>query len=236
MIPILIVFVILTFISIKLYMNMKKSDVNNVLNNSHLDSIAEILPDNISICADILNMLNVKNINVKLNEDKKSENSFYNVFSKDIILCDNDKVNRSYTRVLFIAHECVHASQKQSQLKFNFMLANVNILFCIISTILIWINVIQEPLYLTIFGIALILNMFSFFARNAIESDATYMSILVARRYLEKFIDLENVKIIEKEYEKIISKGYTTFTFSLFTTNIFLILIQVISLLICTYI
>lgn len=235
-IVIIVILVILAFVYMKLYMNMKKKDVEDILNNQELDKMAVDLIDNVSICEQILKMLNVENVNVKLNPDKTSGNSFFNTFSREIILCNNDKVNRSYTRVLYIAHECVHAMQKQAYLKFNFIFANINMLFCIISTILVWFNVIKEPIYLGILAITLILNMFSFFARNVIESDATYMSVLVAKEFLEKFLPKENVETIISKYKQIISNGYSTFSFSLFTTNLSFIFIQVISMLVCTYI
>ena len=236
MIIVLIIYVILLLISAKIYINTGQKDINNILNKEELNKLTIDLPDNISICTEVLKDLEVKDISIKLNEDKKSTTSFYNVFSKQIILCDNVKVSKSFARILFIAHECVHASQKESHLKFNFILANINVAFCIISTILIWCNVITEHLYLTVFGIALILNLFSFFARNAIESSATYMSIIKATNYLRKYIEKENLELVEREYERIINKGYTTFIFSTFTTNIILILLQIISITVCTYI
>ena len=50
-------------------------------------------------------------------------------------------------------------------------------LFCIISTILVWFNVIKEPIYLGILSITLILNMFSFFARNFKKEAAMYAGL-----------------------------------------------------------
>lgn len=236
MIILLVIFIILVVVFAKVYINISKKDIENVLSKKQLDGYTSNMPDNIQMCNQILADLDVNNVNVKLSEDKKTTTSFYNVFSKQIILCDNPSANKSFARVLYIAHECIHASQKQIQLKLNFILANINLFFCLAVIVLLWCNVIQESMYLPILGIVLILNMFSFFARNAIESSAVYMSIIKARNYLEKYIELQKVEMIEKEYETIIHKGYTTFVFNLFTTNIALIFLVILSMLFCTYI
>ena len=88
--------------------------------NKDLDGIVKKYPSNVEICKFMLGKL--KNDNVKIEENKDYQSSFYIAISNKIIIAN---IEKSYTRIQTIAHECLHSIQDRRKLLFNYIYSNI---------------------------------------------------------------------------------------------------------------
>lgn len=232
MLYILIVLFIFLVITRIIYNKYKPKQLLEMSQDTQCDDIIDKLPDNLSICNEILENMNKKDVIVELNQNQDSTNSFYNVFNNKIILCNSEKANKVFTRLMFISHECVHSNQDKKFLLFNFILANINIIYLIVSLILIFTNVIGKTQYMLVLAIYLIINIFIYFARNMIETDATYMSLILSSKYLDKYLEKNEKEKIMNKYENIIHNGTSTFMYNIFITNFVMVVLYILGVLI----
>jgi hypothetical protein len=130
---------------------------------------------------------------VEYNKDEKSNLSYYN-HKKDVIILKNNNSNSS--RIVQIAHECIHTIQKKEFLNANKFFSNLQMMIFIISFIYI-INYEEKELLLV--SIQLVILIGTMFAKVVIEGDASYRSIGLAKKYLE------TNKIKEERYIESIS-------------------------------
>jgi len=124
---ILIVFVLLGLLCVLSFVfNFRIEDMKKYGENEKLNKLAEKLPDNLTICKDILKILENSSTKVKENSIENSGTSLY-VSSKDTITIS--KGVTSFARVQTIAHECIHSIQEKKLHTFNSIFANVNIIY-----------------------------------------------------------------------------------------------------------
>lgn len=225
MLYIFLVLVFLILVTKLIYIQYTNKLLLDLVKNDELDRITKNLPCNKDICNEILNQLDNKNVKIDFCVDKKSTTSFYNVFNNTILLADGKEANETFARVMFISHECWHSKQNKKFLWYNFILANISLVYLFISVLLIWFNLINQNQFYIMFTIYIILNMFVYFARNVIESDATYMAYIISKEYLEKKYNKEIVDKITNKYKEILIKGTSNFLFGLITNNFIMIIV-----------
>ncbi|MBE5821137.1 MAG: hypothetical protein E7311_00930 [Clostridiales bacterium] len=225
MVYIFLVLVILIIITKLIYTEYSAKQLLELTKDEELDNITKGLPNNKEICKQILEQIDNKDVKIDFSVDEKSTTSFYNVFSNTILLANSEIANKSFARLMFISHECWHSKQNKKFLWSNFILANINMIYLFATIVLSILNVISQNIFYILFGIYLILNLFGFFARNIIETEATYMAYIVSKEYLEKNYEDTIVKKITQRYKDILSKGTTNFLFGLFTNNLIQIII-----------
>lgn len=227
MIAVLIAFVILSIITIVIYFNMNSNSLKELLNNEKLNNVCKDLSFNSIICNEIMNDMKIEDVKVEVNADKKSDMSYYSSITNKIYLCDKEEANKSFARVLFISHECAHAKQNKTFLNWSLTISTINIVFTIFILLIMFLNLLSENVYLYILAISLLLNMFAYFARNIIESDASYTAISIARKYLQTHIPIEYLEEIMDEYSRIISFGFSTFQLKLIKNNLICIFVLI---------
>ncbi|MDD3923431.1 MAG: zinc metallopeptidase [Endomicrobiaceae bacterium] len=220
MIAVFVVFLLLSVVTIIIYFNMNDGSVKKILNNEKLDNICKDLSFNSIICNEIMHDMQLKDVKVEVNADKKSDMSYYSSITNKIYLSDKEGTNKSFARVLFISHECAHARQNKAFLNWSLTISAINFVFTIFILLIMFLNLLPETGYLYILLISFLLNFFAYFARNIIESDASYMAIGIARKYLQKHITIQNLEEIMDEYSRIISFGFSTFQLKLIKTNL----------------
>ena len=80
--------------------------------------------DNITIAKEMLKIIKNNHTKVEYNKDEKSNLSYYN-HKKDVIIV---KVNKKVSsRIVQIAHECIHTTQKNEFLNANKNVAHKNL-------------------------------------------------------------------------------------------------------------
>lgn len=189
----IVLFVVIIFLVLtnqKILIEMKQLATDSSLNEQTKD-----LPDNEEICKSIQKIVG-SNCDIKLDNDAKS--SAYIFFQNKIILSNTKSSREDYSRVLFIAHECVHSIQSKQVHLINFVLANIKNLYDVVLIILLLLGKGS----LEMITISFLISFLSFYYRMILETDAVYCSMIFARKYLETM----NLKDIADKYEEIIPK------------------------------
>ena len=114
---------ILFSIILKIVMTEKLKEIAKFKKRDDLDSISKKLPNNTTICHQILKKL--KNEKVKVIEKQDYGANLYVVYHNEIIITDK---NEEYARLQTIAHECIHSTQSKKMLWFHFILSNISII------------------------------------------------------------------------------------------------------------
>lgn len=204
------------FINIKMSNEMKK-----LASDEAYDEIISRLPSNKEICEEFQNMLGT---NCEIAVDDESKSSAYIFFLNKIILSNTPDSKKNFSRILFIAHECVHSVQSKNLHISNFILKNIVNIFTVVLFVLLCMNKITLDICMVYFLISFI----SFCVNMAMESDAIYRSLILSRRYLEKY----NCPDIADRYEYIIPKTAIGMFFRYASFSIYTIFILTISLII----
>ena len=146
LIVIVVIAVMLALILSRVFkINLKK--LKEIGTEERLNKLADKYPVNIEICKDILKKL--KNVDVKIEEDKEAETTMYIAVSNKIFIADT---KNSYTRIQTMAHECLHSVQDRKILMFNFIFSNIYLIYFAIIIILTIFKVLTNSLlYLNIF-------------------------------------------------------------------------------------
>ena len=116
---------------LKLVFGYKQKELENIGKDDELDELAKKYPSNIDICKAYLKKLN--NENVKIEQNNNAENSLYIVTTNKIMIAD---IQKSYTRIQTIAHECLHSIQDKKLLWFNFIFSNIYVLYFLVVSVL----------------------------------------------------------------------------------------------------
>lgn len=184
----IIVTLILFFI---MQIDFKK--VKQISESKELNEITNKYPENIEICKNILKEL--KNENVKIEENEDSTTNLYLVMNNKIIISNHKNL---FTRIQTIAHECIHSIQSKPMLLFNYIYSNIYILYFIVISLLTILKIIHNGILQV--SILIILGTIYYFIRSMLETDAMIRAKYLAKSYMEKNQVCTNVEI-----EKVIS-------------------------------
>lgn len=166
--------------------------------------LVEKLPSNIEICKEILEKF--KNENVKIECDENSNSSYYIVLSNKIII---GNVNKSFTRIQTVIHECIHSVQNRKILLANYILSNLNNLYFLALIILGIINKTSEYTNYILLAIFVSLQFIAFSIRSFLELDAMIRAEYETDKYLEnKTQNKDEIMLKYKELNKIGIKLY----------------------------
>ena len=119
---VLLIIAIIIFIILGIMFDVNIKKIKQIGEDKELDTLTQKYPGNIEICKWYLRKL--KNENIKIEEDKKSNATLYLVTSNKIFIAN---LKNSYTRIQTIAHECLHSIQNKKLLWFNFIYSNIYI-------------------------------------------------------------------------------------------------------------
>lgn len=147
--------------------------------DEQLDNLAKVYPSNMEMCKEYLKKL--KNEKVRIEESENTEASLY-VALTDKILIGN--IQKSYTRIQTIAHECLHSIQNRKLLMFNFWFSNIYLVyFLTICAFIIFKILPYKMMFLAIF---LILSMIYYVVRVFLENDAMIKARYLAKEYMQE--------------------------------------------------
>lgn len=204
------VIIVILIIILKFIFEYNISEMKKIGINKELDEIAKKYPSNIEICKEYLKMVN--NEDVIVEENKDTEASLYIAITNKISIAN---IQKSYTRIQTLAHECLHSIQDRKLLLFNFYFSNVYLLYFVISLILsIFFNKLQLMLFiiLQLFGITM------YMVRAYLENDAMIKARFLAKEYLEekKISDSKEINKMVYEFDKINNLGIKCTNYDLF--------------------
>lgn len=156
-----------------------KKELKQIGQDEELDKLAKVYPSNIEMCQDYLKKLG--NETVKIEENKETEASLYIVATNKISIAN---IQKSYTRIQTIAHECMHSIQNRKLLLFNFAFSNIYLICFILICVLLILKVLpNKTMFLVIF---LIFSMIYYMVRVFLENDAMIKARYLAKEYMEE--------------------------------------------------
>lgn len=200
---VIISIVALMAIGILAYMfDYRKKELKQIGQDEELDKLAKKYPSNIEMCQDYLKKLG--NETVKIEENKDTQASLYIVATNKISIAN---IQKSYTRIQTIAHECLHSIQSRKLLLFNFAFSNVYLIYFILIGILLICKVLPyKTMFLVIF---FILSMIYYTVRVFLENDAMIKARYLAKEYMEekKISSPEEIKKLVVGFDNINAIG-----------------------------
>lgn len=178
---------------LKLVFGYKQKELENIGKDDELDELAKKYPSNIDICKAYLKKIN--NENVKIEQNNNAENSLYIVTTNKIMIAD---IQKSYTRIQTIAHECLHSIQDKKLLWFNFIFSNIYILYFLVVSVLALFRIL--PYKMIFLSILMMFGIVYFVVRIYLENDAMIKARFLAKEYME-----EQKISTKKEIEKLVN-------------------------------
>lgn len=218
MLEVLIIVTVILFLSmvvLAMGLNIRVNDIKELKKIEQCSSFLKItdkLPDNTKICKEMLEMLNNKNVKIRESEDKNNKTSLYIAIKNEIIIAN---INKLFTRVQTIAHECIHSIQNRKILVANFILSNLDMATFALILILIFFKTTK---YYYIYIITyLLISFIGCSIRSYLEIDAMIRAKYLSERYLSAsnvLTESETISIIE-EYEKLNKNGIKLYVYLL---------------------
>ena len=170
---------IIAIIVLKYVFNYSKKELKQIGEDKELDELAKAYPSNIEMCKEYLKKLG--NEKVKIEENEEAEASLYIAITNKILIAN---IQKSYTRIQTIAHECLHSIQSKKMLLFNFIFSNIYFVYFIaICALMIFKVLPYKMMFLAIF---LILSMIYYTIRVFLENDAMIKARYLAKEYMEE--------------------------------------------------
>lgn len=169
---------LIAIIVLKYIFDYNIKEMKHIGEDDELDELAKKYPNNIDMCKDYLKKLG--NEKVKIEESEGAEASLYIAITDKILIAN---IQKSYTRIQTIAHECLHSIQSRKLLLFNFLFSNIYLLYFVVIGILMIFKVLPyKMMFMTIF---LIFSMIYYTIRVFLENDAMIKARYLAKEYLE---------------------------------------------------
>jgi hypothetical protein len=212
------------FILVLAFIYNKKLNTEDITFDKDLSPEIARLDDNIVITKQILGILENDHTKVKQNKDENAKISFYNHDTDTIIMKNNMNDMKDFTRVVHIAHECIHTTQDKKFLIINKLFSNIQILYFLFLIIYLFYNK-DEKIGLILVTVQILLWFATFFIKVVIESDASYRAANLANKYLEDKIDKSLLEKFNKKVEENIYTVVPKYYFSLFMQGGIMILI-----------
>lgn len=217
---ILAIVALIVVIILKYIFNYNMKEIKTIGEDKELDKISTKYPSNIEMCKDYLKMLN--NENVQIEENKDTEASLYIAITNKISIAN---IQKSYTRIQTIAHECLHSVQDRKLLLFNFIFSNIYLLYFGIICVLAIFKIL--PYKMLFLAILILLSLVYQTVRAFLETDAMTKARYLAKEYMEKkkISNKEEIEKIVAGFDKINNLGIKCVNYNLFLGLIVKILI-----------
>lgn len=198
-------------------------ELKQVGEDEELDQLAKAYPSNLEMGKDYLKRLG--NEKVKIEENEGAEASLYIAIADKILIAN---IQKSYTRIQTIAHECLHSIQSRKLLLFNFFFSNIYLIYFVaIGVLMIFKMLPYKMMFLTIF---LILSMIYYMVRVFLENDAMIKARYLAKEYLEekKISSEEEINKLVQGFDKINAVGIKCINYHFFMQIMIKLLVLVI--------
>ena len=181
-----------------------------------LDEIISKYPSNLEICKSMLK--EIGNESVIIEENKDYKNCLYIAVSNKILIAN---IEKSFTRIQTIAHECLHSIQDRRKLILNFIYSNIYLIFFSLAVILGVFKLIPNNLKMVIILIFTTMGYLYYFIRSFLENDAMIKAKFLSEKYMKKtnISDKEEIKKIINKYEELYNFGVPLTNFNLFLST-----------------
>ena len=209
----IIILVVLTliYIFLKIVFCVKIKKLKQFEKDEYLDKVVSKYPENTQICEEILKKVN--NNTVKIEEDPNANTTLYLVMSNKIFIAN---LNKSYTRIQTIAHECLHSIQDKKILWSNFLFSNIYLIYFVIIAVLGILKILPyKMLFLAIF---LVLGLVYYSIRTYLENDAMIKARFLAKEYMEEkgISSKDEIESLVKKYDELNDIGIKFINFKFF--------------------
>lgn len=211
------------FVLIFLYSVYKeKVNESEMSFDEELSPIIAELPDNKTICEEILKQVNSK-VEVEYNPYEEAKGSFYNHRKNKIVVRKNKDLG-DISRIVHIAHECVHTTQKRIFLNMNYIFSNIQLLYFLILIALRFFNISSNIIEQLLF-VQILIVLSTFFVKAVIESDACYRSVRVAEEYLKDVIEPKQLQRYASRLNENIIKTVPLYFYSILSQGLMMAII-----------
>lgn len=176
--------------------------IKQIGEDGELDNLAKAYPSNKEIGIEYLKKLG--NEKVKIEENKETEASLYIAITDKILIGD---IQKSYTRIQTIAHECLHSVQNRKILLFNFFFSNCYLIYFVTICVCLILKILPyKMMFLLIF---MIFSMIYCIIRLFLENDAMLKARYLAKDYLEEkaISSKEEIEKLVAGFDKINAAG-----------------------------
>lgn len=209
----IIILVVLTliYIFLKIVFSVKIKKLKQFEKDEYLDKVVSKYSENTQICEEILKKVN--NNTVKIEEDPNANTTLYLVMSNKIFIAN---LNKSYTRIQTIAHECLHSIQDKKILWSNFIFSNIYLIYFVIIAVLSILKILPcKMLFLAIF---LVLGLVYYSIRTYLENDAMIKARFLAKEYMEEkgISSKDEIESLVKKYDELNDIGIKFINFKFF--------------------
>ena len=214
-----IILILLTIV-LKFIFNYNIKKLKKIGEDEELDKIASKYPSNIEICKSYLKKLN--NENVKIEENQQSEASLYIAVTNKISIAN---IQKTYTRIQTIAHECLHSVQDRKLLRFNFVFSNIYLLYFFTICILALFKILSFKMMFL--NILFLFSLVYYMVRMYLENDAMIKARYLAKEYMEEkqISTKEEIKKLVNGFDKINKIGIKSINYNIYLSIIIRILI-----------
>ena len=198
---IIIIISVISILIIGTLMKTNKKKMEKIATDEELNKKASLYPKNIEICRTILKQ--VKNENVKIEENENSNSTYYIAIQNKILI---GNTHNSFTRIQTVIHECLHTIQDRKLLIFNYIFSNIYLLYFLIICILLIIHKLPNELLFS--NILLIMGLIYYVVRIFLENDAMIKAEFITKEYIDeqKIGTEKDRKELKEGFEKL-NKG-----------------------------
>ena len=196
---------------LKYFFDVSIKKIKELAQKPDLDKIVEKYPNNQQVAKEILKKLH--NEKVKIEENENAESSLYVAISDKIFI---GNIQKSYTRIQTIAHECLHSVQSRKLLLFHFVVSNLYLIYFAILALLGILKIL--PFEMTFLVTFLFIGMLFYVVRIYLENDAMIKAPFLAKEYMQEkqISSLEEIDKVMKGYEELNQIGVKAVNYKLF--------------------
>ena len=196
---------------LRYFFDVSIKQIKELAQKPDLDKIVEKYPNNQQVAQEILKKLN--NEKVKIEENENAESSLYVAVSDKIFI---GNIQKSYTRIQTIAHECLHSVQSRKLLLFHFIFSNFYLLYFVLIAFLGILKIL--PFEMTFLVSFVLIGMLFYAVRIYLENDAMIKAPFLAKEYMQGkgISSLEEIEKVMEGYDELNQIGIKAVNYKLF--------------------
>ena len=196
---------------LRYFFDVSIKQIKELAQKPDLDKIVEKYPNNQQVAQEILKMLN--NEKVKIEENENAESSLYVAVSDKIFI---GNIQKSYTRIQTIAHECLHSVQSRKLLLFHFIFSNFYLLYFVLIALLGILKIL--PFEMTFLVSFVLIGILFYAVRIYLENDAMIKAPFLAKEYMQGkgISSLEEIEKVMEGYDELNQIGIKAVNYKLF--------------------
>ncbi len=196
---------------LRYFFDVSIKEIKELAQKPNLDKIVEKYPNNQQVAQELLKKLN--NEKVKIEENENAESSLYIAISDKIFI---GNIQKSYTRIQTISHECLHSVQNRKLLIFHFILSNLYLFYFAILVILGILKIL--PFQMTFLISFVLIGMLFYAVRIYLENDAMIKAPFLAKEYMQgkQISSLEEIEEVMNGYDELNQIGIKAVNYKLF--------------------